>query len=917
MKKVLLLFAGIFSALFLYSQPPVDEGWVEIGNAAYNSQLYDIEFISQTTGFAVGNGGAFLKTTDGGQTWTAYNIGVNYALLQIQFTSPTNGYIRGGNKSVGQYFGKILHTTDGGNTWNEVHSENTSIKDLYFINDSTGFLSMNAKILKTTDYGQTWITYNQPSTVYDVYKVRFGSSKKGAYIHNGYNIYLTEDAGVTWNITYTITGQYPKDLCYVDGAYAYSIFGTRLYASSDTGVTWTYKNDISSAITKINFYSELVGYGYGDKSNTIYKTNDGGTNFSIVFNGIGAGVTSIKFMPNGDVVAVGRGGLVLHSANGTTWDTLHVGTFVGNLKDIVFVGNDTGFAVGTNGNIKKTINGGITWETQNLNTNYDLNGISYFSTDDIFIAGDNNALFHSSDTGKTWNALSGPSVTQKGILMTDQNEGFIYGSRIIKTNDNGNTWNNVVVSNCFSACNVNSDISFFGGSNEIKYTLDGGISFSTLTVSRIIYAIYFFNADTGIYINHWGEIYKTENRGTNWVKVKTIEACDKADFYFIDDTTGYVVLNLGSIYKTTDAGNTWTKIYSGTMRDLTAIHFTTDGTGFIVGDDGMILRKAVIPTYGISFEVINDEGDTLTNATMNFNGSTFTVGEYSVAGLEAFNYSYTFTCPGHQSFSGFVDLTSDTTITVELKKYHQVKVEVTNAFTIPVENANVMFGSNVLQTNVFGIVEFNQILKSTNNTLLISNPNYKSFTSVVDVIADTVISVVLDANLDAPVAENATGVDEDSFTAHWQSVANADDYILFISDDNFVTHLLGFDFFTLNDTSFTIDNLESGHLYYYRLKSVNQYGYSDYSNIIQVTTNDISGISMIANNDFMVMPNPANSFITIEGNKSFGEKIVVSDVTGRVVISEIFKGEKIDVTILPSGIYFITIGDKAAKFVKE
>ena len=177
---------------------------------------------------------------------------------------------------------------------------------------------MNAKILKTTDYGQTWITYNQPSTVYDVYKVRFGSSKKGAYIHNGYNIYLTEDAGVTWNITYTITGQYPKDLCYVDGAYAYSIFGTRLYASSDTGVTWTYKNDISSAITKINFYSELVGYGYGDKSNTIYKTNDGGTNFSIVFNGIGAGVTSIKFMPNGDVVAVGRGGLVLHSANGTT-----------------------------------------------------------------------------------------------------------------------------------------------------------------------------------------------------------------------------------------------------------------------------------------------------------------------------------------------------------------------------------------------------------------------------------------------------------------------------------------------------------------------------------------------------------------------------------------------------------------------
>lgn len=919
MKRIILIFSGILSLTFLYSQPPIDEGWVEIGNAAYNSQLYDIEFISQTTGFAVGNGGTFLKTTDGGQTWEAHNIGVNYALYQIQFTSPDNGYIRGGNNPSGNSFGKVLHTTDGGNTWTEVYTLNNNLNDIYFINDSTGFASRHALISKTTDYGQTWTNYIQPSTVYDIRKARFANFNKGVYIHNGYNIYLTEDAGETWDSTYTVTGSVSSDICYADNAHAFSLFGNRLYVSSDTGTTWTFKNNIPSSINRISFYSKLVGYGFGKEANFIYRTNDGGANFTEVYNGVGAGITSIKFMPNGDVVAVGRGGLILHSGNGTTWDTLHIGTFVGNLRDVVFIGNDIGFAVGSNGNIKKTVNGGISWEIQNLNTDNDLKGISYYSANNIFIAGDNYTLIHSPDTGKTWNSSPGPNADSEGIIMTSANEGLAYGNGIYKTTDNGSTWNQVFSDKIYSAYKLNSDISVFGGLNNIYYTSDGGNNFINIRYysGRSMHAVYLFNADTCIYVDHWGYIYKTENRGASWKQINKYEGNDKADFCFIDDTTGYLVMNHGLIYKTSNAGDSWTKIHSGTMRNLTAICFTPDGTGYIVGDDGIILRKAAIPTYNVSFKVLNDEGDTLSNATLNFDGSLYTVGEYSVYGLESYNYPYTFTCPGHQPFSGFVNLSSDTTITVELKKYHEVKIEVSNVFTIPVAYADVTFDTITKKASHLGIVRFDQIIKSTNNTLQISQSNYKNYHSTVDIIGDTTFSIVLDANLDAPLAENAINIEDSSFVAQWKSVVNADAYILFVSDDNFDSHLLGYDFLTVQSTSHTVTGLVPKHTYYYRLKAVNNYGYSDYSNTIQLSTAPPVGINTVIKKESSVLPNPANDFLILTGEFNFGDNIVISDIMGRILQTEIFNGQRINISLLPSGIYIIMVGDKKTKFVKQ
>lgn len=75
-----------------------------------DSNLSAVDFVNETTGWAVGEGGVILNTTDGGKTWTLQNSGVTEWLHGVDFVSETEGF------ATGEY-GTILHTTDGGKTW--------------------------------------------------------------------------------------------------------------------------------------------------------------------------------------------------------------------------------------------------------------------------------------------------------------------------------------------------------------------------------------------------------------------------------------------------------------------------------------------------------------------------------------------------------------------------------------------------------------------------------------------------------------------------------------------------------------------------------------------------------------------------------------------------------------------------------
>ena len=69
-----------------------------------NRSLYSVFFLNSNEGWAVGGNGAVLYTTNGGTTWNVEASGLTTAFLTgVQFTSPTNGYITGNNKTLLKY----------------------------------------------------------------------------------------------------------------------------------------------------------------------------------------------------------------------------------------------------------------------------------------------------------------------------------------------------------------------------------------------------------------------------------------------------------------------------------------------------------------------------------------------------------------------------------------------------------------------------------------------------------------------------------------------------------------------------------------------------------------------------------------------------------------------------------------------
>ena len=74
--------------------------------------MNDVCFIDAKVGWAVGDYGTFLKTTDGGKTWQAQHLGTSANLASVDFVDDKQRLGRAGDET-----GRFFHTADGGATW--------------------------------------------------------------------------------------------------------------------------------------------------------------------------------------------------------------------------------------------------------------------------------------------------------------------------------------------------------------------------------------------------------------------------------------------------------------------------------------------------------------------------------------------------------------------------------------------------------------------------------------------------------------------------------------------------------------------------------------------------------------------------------------------------------------------------------
>ncbi|MDQ3193808.1 MAG: YCF48-related protein, partial [Bacteroidota bacterium] len=113
--------------------------------------LFGSFYLNPNTGWACGDAGTIIKTTDGGSSWIIGKTQTKHSIRSPFFIDENTGIACG-------LSGTVLKTTDGGNNWNKIILNTTgNLFSVKFLNSSTGFIvGDTGMVFKTTNGGVSW-----------------------------------------------------------------------------------------------------------------------------------------------------------------------------------------------------------------------------------------------------------------------------------------------------------------------------------------------------------------------------------------------------------------------------------------------------------------------------------------------------------------------------------------------------------------------------------------------------------------------------------------------------------------------------------------------------------------------------------------------------------------------------------------
>ena len=377
-----------------------------------------------------------------------------------------------------------------------------------------------------------------------------------------------------------------------------------LLMTYDNGATW----EIKQIKTLRNFkgiwvknQQEILVLGSYDNSGTeLYKTTDGGVNWTLDYENNSVGANDMHFPTDSVGYIVGNIGKVLKTTDaGTTWLDFSTASITGSLKTVWFTSADTGFAGRTSTfGMYKTTNGGLTWSQNfgyNLTNCYAIN----FINDTLGYAGAfNNRIYKTTDGGNLWLMQQNPGLSEniKSISFADSVRGMAVSSGYIYRTTNGNTWTSTFYTGNLQCGTLSPDgVAVVGNlTGGIKSSINYGSSFSesnpqagTSTFRRIK----FVNSLQGWVGGDDGKILKTSDGGNEWTLLTTSPYYSIGnDMAAISATKAIIATNEGTLITTTNGGNSFTATTLDNGNSLNAIHFPTASIGYVAGAGGKIWK---------------------------------------------------------------------------------------------------------------------------------------------------------------------------------------------------------------------------------------------------------------------------------------------------------------------------------------
>lgn len=408
--------------------------------------IFDREAANSDPVKGIPGGEGVLKSTDGGDTWTHANNGLNNLYVGTLFMHPQNPDVLLAGTGNNQYYrgNGVYLTTDGGNSWQRtLRDDNITAVEFALSDPNIAYAGSADAVYRSTDGGRTWQRVSGGENGWGSPGVRAGfpidfqvdprdPDRIFANEYGGGN-FASTDGGRTWAVASAgYTGAQVRDIAVDPASGRVSAAARSGIFASDDGGSWIGLN--TPPAFSMEWY--VVAPDPMDPSHVLAANNWNGVLLQSHDGGL-------KWRP------------VSHRpADSMSWRAI---AFAPSDSQTVYAGTSAFFSAGTfddrmpAGGIYVSHDGGTTWIAANDATSQDAN-VTALSVDPrdaqvVYAATGNHGLLKTTDGGQSWTAINHglpgePSALSLAMHPTEADVVFagLAHAGLYRSTDGGVSW---------------------------------------------------------------------------------------------------------------------------------------------------------------------------------------------------------------------------------------------------------------------------------------------------------------------------------------------------------------------------------------------------------------------------------------------------------------------------------------------